>query len=149
VTGCPICEKHRGKGPLVGEVLYEDDLLVASHAPRIDGRDAYLGYVFVETRRHVRGLAELTDDEASRLGIIITRLARALEDATGAEVVYSFVFDHIPHHHVHVIPRYRETPQEYWGTRVDEWPDAPRGGQSEIREVSERIRESLSGNSVS
>jgi diadenosine tetraphosphate (Ap4A) HIT family hydrolase len=142
VSACVICEKHRGEGPLVGEPLYADDLVVASHAP-ILGSDAYLGYAYVEPRRHVRGLAELTDDEAARLATTITMLARAMEAATGADTIYSWVCDHTPHHHVHVVPKYPETPQEFWAARVVEWPDAPRGGHDEVKAVSQRIRDYL------
>jgi diadenosine tetraphosphate (Ap4A) HIT family hydrolase len=46
----------------------------------------------------------------------------------------------MPHVHVHVIGRYPGAPREYWGTRVDEWPEAPQGGAAEIEEVADRIR---------
>jgi len=45
--------------------------------------------------------------------------------------------------HVHVIGRYRGTPREYWGTRVDEWPGARRGREAEIEQVAVRIRDAL------
>jgi diadenosine tetraphosphate (Ap4A) HIT family hydrolase len=48
------------------------------------------------------------------VAVIVSRLARAL-DSEGAENVYALVFDHLPHHHVHVIPFYPGTPHEYWG----------------------------------
>jgi hypothetical protein len=34
-------------------------------------------------------------------------------------------------------------PREYWGPKVDEWPDAPRGGEAEIAPVADRLREYL------
>jgi diadenosine tetraphosphate (Ap4A) HIT family hydrolase len=140
VDECPICEKHRGEGPLVGEPVYEDAHVLASHAPA--SADGYLGYVFVETKRHARSLGDLSDDEASAAGTAISRLARALE-TEGAENVYCFVFDHIPHHHAHVVARWPGTPEEFWGTRVTDWPDAPRGGPSEIEELCGRLRARL------
>jgi hypothetical protein len=33
VSSCAICEKHKGKGPLVGAVVYEDETVLVSHAP--------------------------------------------------------------------------------------------------------------------
>ena len=138
MNACAICEKHEGKGLLVGEVLYEDEMLFVSHAPEgvVDG---YLGYFFVDARRHVRGLAELEEAEAIAVALMLSRLARALEKE-GAEHVYAFVFNHIPHHHVHVVARYPGTPREYWGPRVDEWPDAARGGEAEIAALCNRLR---------
>ncbi len=139
VNGCPICEKHEGRGLLVGEILYDSDDVLVSHAP--PGMvDRYLGYLFVDAKRHVRGLAELDDEEASTLALVVSRLARALEKAAGAEHVYAFVFDHVPHHHVHVVARYPGTPHEYWGPRIDEWPDAPRGGDVEVAQLCEKLR---------
>jgi histidine triad (HIT) family protein len=138
VEGCPICEKHEGKGPLVGEVLYEDENVFVSHAPPaiVDG---YLGYLFVDAKRHARGLADLTDDEACALARIVTRLAKALEK-DGAEHVYAFTFNHVPHHHVHVVARHPGTPREFWGPRVDEWEDAPRGDEIKIAVFCNRLR---------
>jgi hypothetical protein len=47
--------------------------------------------------------------------------------------------------HVHVLPRYPGAPREYWGVRVDEWPDAPRGGPAEMADVCARLRACLQG----
>lgn len=142
MNSCPICEKHEGRGLLVGEVLHDDEDVLVSHAP-VEMVDGYLGYLFVDAKRHVRGLAELEDAEASAMAQTVSRLARALEKAGGAEHVYAFVFDHVPHHHVHVVARYPGTPREYWGPRIDEWPDAPRGGDVEIAALCARLREAF------
>jgi diadenosine tetraphosphate (Ap4A) HIT family hydrolase len=141
VEACPICQKHEGRGPLAGEQVYADEHVVAFHAP-VDRVGGYLGYLFVETRRHVRGLADRSDAEACAEARLVTRLARALEDA-GAENVYTFVFDHLPHHHVHVVARYPGTPEEFRGTRIDEWPDAPRGEAEDVAAFCARLRTAL------
>ena len=61
-----------------------------------------------------------------------------------AEHVYAAVIGHgVDHFHMHVIPRYPGTPREYWWTRVDEWPDAPRGGDAEIAALAVRLRAAL------
>ena len=52
--------------------------------------------------------------------------------------------DGVPHVHYHVIGRYPGAPREYWGTKVDEWPDAPKGAEAEITQVAESIRAFLS-----
>jgi diadenosine tetraphosphate (Ap4A) HIT family hydrolase len=139
VAGCSICEAHRDGGGR--EALYADDHVVASHAP-VDLVRGYLGYLFVETRRHVPGLAARTDAEACAEAALVTRLARALE-AAGAEHVYAFVFDHAPHHHVHVVARHPGTPRAFWGPTIDEWPDAPRGDAEATRAFCDRLRAAL------
>lgn len=71
----------------------------------------------------------------------VARLSRALTATEGAEHAYLFVLGHaVSHLHVWVVPRYPGTPREYWGMRVDEWSDAPRGGPEEIAALCERIR---------
>lgn len=141
---CFICRKHRGEIVVPGGAVYEDEWIYASHAAIPDGENAtYLGLLFVEPKRHVAGLADLTDAEATRLGLVIARLSRAL-CAEGAEHTYLFVLGHaVPHLHVGLVPRYPDTPREYWGLRVDEWPGAPRGGPEEIEALCERLRAHL------
>ena len=139
-AGCSICRRHRA-GSRLPEWLYEDEHVLAFHAPAamVGG---YLGYTFVETRRHVRGLADRSDEEASAEARLVSRLARALEQL-GGEHVYAFVFDHVEHHHTHVVARYPGTPSEFRGPRIDEWPDAPRGGSGELAAFCERLRGAL------
>jgi histidine triad (HIT) family protein len=72
-----------------------------------------------------------------------SRLARALKECEGAEHIYAFVLgDGMSrgHMHMHIVPRYPGAPREYWGTRVDEWPEAPRGGLPEIEALCARLR---------
>jgi hypothetical protein len=62
---CIICAKHRGDFSVPGGALYQDELLYASHAHLGEGMDTvYLGWLVVETHRHIPGLAEMNDDEA-------------------------------------------------------------------------------------
>jgi histidine triad (HIT) family protein len=138
---CPICRKHEGIGPVAGEPLYADDLVLAFHAP-VETVRGYLGYVFAEMRRHVRGLADRTDEEACAEARLVSRLARALE-AEGADHVYAFCFDHVPHHHVHVVARYPGTPREFWGLQIDEWDGAPRGDAGQVAAFCARLRAAL------
>ena len=141
-TDCFVCQKHRGEIRVPGGAIYEDDLAYVGHASIPEGQTtAYLGSLVVEPKRHVPGLADLTDLEAQRIGLLIARLSRALKACERAEHIYLFVFGHrVPHLHIWVVPRYPGTPREYWGMHVDEWPEAPRGGPQEIADLCERIR---------
>jgi histidine triad (HIT) family protein len=70
--------------------------------------------------------------------------SKALRDAAGAEHVYAAVIgDAVPHLHVHLLPRFPGTPREYWWTRVDEWPEARRGGSAEIAALVRELRSYL------
>jgi histidine triad (HIT) family protein len=141
-SDCFICRKHRGQITLPGGPLYTDDLLFVSHAS-IDERQetTYLGALLIEPRRHVAGMGDLSDDEARRLGLLASRFSRALMHRAGAEHVYLFVLGHkVDHLHLWLVPRYPGTPREYWGQRVDEWPDAPRGNATEVADLVARLK---------
>lgn len=144
---CFVCQKHLGLLDMPGGAIHEDELVYAGHAQIPSGKEsAYLGYLMVEPKRHLPGLADLTDREAAALGTLIAHLSRALKASEGAEHVYAFILgDHMPHLHVHLVPRYPGAPAEYRGVRVDEWPGAPRGGSAEITAVVSRLREYLLG----
>jgi histidine triad (HIT) family protein len=137
--GCYVCEKHEsGAGLIAG-----DDLIVVGHvlpdAPGANGQ-VYLGHLIVEPRRHVPGLADLTSAEAASLGQWAARAARALQ----AEHVYSSVVGHrVDHLHLHLVPRYAGTPPEYWWPKLDEWPDAPMGGEREVTRLVDDMRTRL------
>jgi histidine triad (HIT) family protein len=47
---------------------------------------------------------------------------------------------HVSRLPVWVAPCHPGTPREYWGSRVDEWSDVPRGGPPEMADLCERIR---------
>lgn len=139
---CLVCRKHRGEIPVAGGAIYEDDLIYVSHAQLWrDEKAHYLGHLFVEPKRHVPELADLSEQEAQAIGLYTSRVARALMHTEGMEHVYAFVIgDGVPHVHVHVIGRYPGAPREYWGPKVDEWPEAPTGGEVEIGHVADRVR---------
>ncbi len=145
---CFVCRKHRDRGGLIpGGPVAEDDLVLVSHPPvGPSGSPIYLGYLFVEPRRHAPGLADLTDAEARAVGLWCARASRALREVADAEHVYAMVAGNaVPHLHVHLIPRYPGAPREYWWPRTTEWPDAPRGGEPEITALVAALRGYLDG----
>jgi histidine triad (HIT) family protein len=144
VKDCFVCDKHRGAVEVPGGPIVDDELVYASHMWSPEGGAVYLGYLFLEPKRHVPGLADLTPEEGARLGELTARLSLALRECEGAEHVYSAVIGHhVPHLHVHLAPRYPGTPEDYWWTRLLDWPDAPRGGADEVAAVGQRLREAL------
>jgi diadenosine tetraphosphate (Ap4A) HIT family hydrolase len=136
VEDCPICAKHRGDGPLVGPVIFTDDLIVLTH--RATGS---LGYAFIEPRRHVPYLDQLSDEEASAVGLIRTRLAAALKAELAVEHVFTMVVGTgVAHVHEHVFVRHVGTPPDlpWWQS----WSGAPTG---DIDAVVARLAMRLAG----
>jgi histidine triad (HIT) family protein len=145
-TDCFICRKHRGEEPVPGGPIVDDELVFASHAYHPERNpEPYLGYVVVESKRHAAAFADLTDDEAAAVGVAIARVSRAVQESERAEHMYLLVIGHhTPHLHVHLVPRYPGTPQEFWDPyRVDEAPGAKHGGVEEAGAVAARIRAAL------
>lgn len=132
--GCPLCLKHRGEGPLVGPVVYADHLVLVSH--RAAGS---LGYLYVDSRRHVPSLDGLSDEEAEAVGRITVRLARALRRELDVEAVHTATAGlGVAHFHQHVFVRHVGTPAAYdWW---QQWPGAPVG---DVHELSRRLARQL------
>jgi histidine triad (HIT) family protein len=147
-TECVVCRKHKGEIDIPGAVIYEDDLVFICHAQLFGNEEQhYLGHVFIESQRHVAELADLNEQEAQAIGLFTSRVAKALLFTESMEHVYTFfIGDGVPHVHIHVIGRYPNAPREYWGPKVDEWPEAPKGTATEIEQVATRVRNFLSEN---
>ena len=63
------------------------------------------GFSYLEPRRHIADITELDGDEAASFGPTIAAASKAIKEATGAELVYVYVFgDGVPHLHVHLAP---------------------------------------------
>ena len=144
--GCLICAKHLGVGPLVGPAVWADDQLVVTHRPvDVDGT-AFLGYLFVESRRHVAALDELTDAEAEAIGRTVRRAAHGLRTELGAEFIFSAVVGRaVAHFHQHVFVRHPGTPDELDWQAGTGWPGAPRGRLPELIDLCARLRPYLAG----
>ncbi|RSN22815.1 histidine triad (HIT) protein [Streptomyces sp. WAC 05977] len=118
---CAICAKHRGEGPLVGPVVWADDTVVVSHRP-----GDFPGYLFVETRRHVAALDELTPEEVTAVSQAAWRAARGLRAELTPEHVFSAIAGRsVAHFHQHVFVRYRGTPSELGWMDGPSWTGAP------------------------
>jgi diadenosine tetraphosphate (Ap4A) HIT family hydrolase len=64
-----------------------------------------LGFAYLEPIRHIPYLADLDGPEAATFGPAIARACAALRQASGARLVYAYVFGGgIPHLHVHLAP---------------------------------------------
>jgi len=89
---CFVCRKHRGEVGVPGGMIYENDLIYISHAQLWgEEKEHYLGHVFVEPKRHVAEVADLTEEEAQVTGIYTSRIAKALLHTQGMEHICNFV----------------------------------------------------------
>lgn len=72
-------------------------------------------------QRHLEALDELTDDEATELGLLIRHVSAALKEVTGCVKTYVMQFaehkDH-PHVHFHIVPRMADQPEDRRSIKV-------------------------------
>jgi histidine triad (HIT) family protein len=140
---CLVCRQVAGD--VTGGLLIDAPLVAGFHASVIpENPSPLLGHLFVSPRRHAAGLEDLDAREAAAVGVAASRLARALRETLDLERVYSAAIGHhVPHLHVHLVPRYAGTPPDVEWTRLDEWKGAPHGDETSIAELAGRLRAAL------
>lgn len=130
---CIVCRKPKGEIEIPGGVNFENELVFISHAQLWGNeKEHYLGHVFVDLKRHVAELADLTEEDQA-VGLFSGRVAKARLSTEAMEHVYTFfIGDGVPHVHIHMMGRYPNAPREYWAPKVNDWPEAPKGTAKKI-----------------
>lgn len=144
---CFICQKHSGNIQTAGTAIYEDDILYVGHIDQA-GKPSYLGHIMIDLKRHVPTLGDMTVEEAQAFGVMMAKVSKALMESEKAEHVYSLVSGNsVPHLHMHLVPRYPNTPQQYWGPLdVYGWQDAPMGDNNDVTALCLRVKSYLEKN---
>jgi diadenosine tetraphosphate (Ap4A) HIT family hydrolase len=153
--GCPMCAGGDADGGFFREQVWDDALwrLTTSTGPG----DPTPGFSYLEPKRHIPHITDLDGDEAETFGPVMARCTTALKAATGAELVYVYIFgDGIAHLHVHLAPHrsgdalvgvpiqgeIEERTLDSGATALFS-RDFPAVPEQELREVIDRVRELL------
>lgn len=142
MPACFICDKHQTLAPELRIDFEGFEEFVVAHAPdRTPDETNHIGPLIIEPRSHIKSWAELPEDQAARLGVLIGKANALLMRQESIEHVYTWVYgDAIPHLHVWLIPRYLGTPREYWGAKVTQWPDTPKGGVKDMSAFIQKLQ---------
>ncbi|MGE5140492.1 MAG: HIT family protein [Rudaea sp.] len=150
---CILCRGVDGDAELGVVQVWEDSLWRLTL-----GLDAeVLGFCHLEPKRHIPHITDLDGAEARTLGPVLARVSRALQEATGAEVVYVYVFGGgVPHLHLHLAPHRTGdalSSQIIKGELIEERlpsgatriisKEFPPLSETEQRAVAERVRQRL------
>jgi histidine triad (HIT) family protein len=125
-AACLVCREISGDIEVPGGALHSSPHSLLLHIPPIQGDDVFLGHLLVVPRRHVADFAGLDDVEAAEVGVSLRLGSRALKGAGALNVYVATIGHSVEHLHVHLLPRWPETPREVPWHSVDDWPGARR-----------------------
>ena len=151
---CALCRGLQADPELDRVEVWRDELWRLTMARS----GTVLAFGYLEPIRHIPYLADLDGPEAASFGPAIARACRALREATGAPLVYAYVFGGgIPHLHVHLAPNVpegvlntqlisgrieeRKLPSGATEVRSLDHPDVP---DEEVAAAIERVRQAMS-----
>ena len=100
-SDCPLCSGQEMDAALMRTEVWSDDLwrLTTANVSEV------AGFSYLEPRRHISDITQLNGDEAATFGDTIARASAAIKDATGADLVFAYIYgDSVPHLHVHLAP---------------------------------------------
>ena len=139
--GCVECAVLRGEKTPPGGFVLETERFVGHGllAP-----SPIRGWVVLAPRRHARWWWELTDAEAAELGPLAKRIFEAQRSALGAEHGYAFAIGDVLHHmHLHLIPRYADTPQALRGRGAFEGKPEQALGDDVLAKAAAELKRAL------
>lgn len=140
MSECSICSKHKDLAKFTGPIIREIGGLVLTHFPDVPDEKATQGHLIVEPERHITDYSEMNAGEAAALGIMIQEGSRLIREHTEAEHVYLFrINDKVAHLHFHLVPRYPDTPREFWGPNIMKYSDSPKLKLPEIVQLVKRM----------
>lgn len=115
---CVACEIARGAlRPPGGVLLREGGLVLHAVADRTPLR----GWLVLTAERHAHALDHLAPETLAALGPLAARVVAAQRAALGAEHVCAFsIGEAVRHFHLHLVPRYADTPERLRGRRCFE-----------------------------
>jgi diadenosine tetraphosphate (Ap4A) HIT family hydrolase len=98
---CVLCRDMAGDAELRRIQVWEDALWRLT----ISLEAEVLGFAYLEPKRHIPHITDLSGEEARTFGEVLARVTQVLQDETDAELVYVYIFGGgVPHLHVHLAP---------------------------------------------
>ncbi|EAU68354.1 HIT family hydrolase [Stigmatella aurantiaca DW4/3-1] len=138
---CLGCAVVAGTTRPVGGVLARAPGLVV-HG--VAAPSALPGWLVISSERHVRAWYELDDEGARELGPLAARVMRAQREVLGAEHAYAFAIgDVLRHFHLHLVPRFAQTPRRLWGRGAFDATEADHLPASELEAAAQALAGAL------
>lgn len=138
---CILCDVVRGSRPTPGGILVREGGF-ALHA--LADPSPLRGWVVLTSERHVRAWPDLDAAALAALGPLAARVMAAQRTVLGAEHVYAFsIGDAVKHFHLHLVPRYAETPERLRGRRCFEGSPEDMLAEAELEAAARRLADAV------
>jgi diadenosine tetraphosphate (Ap4A) HIT family hydrolase len=126
--------------PPGGLLLREGGFVLHAVADRTPLR----GWLVLTAERHAHALDHLAPEALAALGPLAARVVAAQRAALGAEHVYAFsIGDAVRHFHLHLVPRYADTPERLRGRRCFEGRPEDMLPESEVDRAARAVAAAL------
>ena len=101
---CAVCEIQAELEPGADSLLYCDGPWLLRHHPH---PSPLVGWLLLDTRRHVPGPDAFDEAEAAAFGPMLRRCCALVKELAGCDRVYAIAFgEGARHFHLHLIPRH-------------------------------------------
>jgi diadenosine tetraphosphate (Ap4A) HIT family hydrolase len=110
---CGVCRLHADPAAAAELGLHRSGIWLLRHHPH---PSPLVGWLLLDTVRHVAGAAEFDAEEAAGFGTMLQRSSALVKELTGCDRVYAIAFgEGARHFHLHLIPRHAAEPaSESW-----------------------------------
>ncbi len=118
LPGCYTCRINSGEIAVPGGYIYRDTLWCLEHSIE---PIPLVGWLVLKPLRHVEAFADLTVEEAATFGPLTRQITQAMTDVLHPKKIYLSMYMEAPefaHLHVHLIPRFEDTPADRRGPGV-------------------------------
>ena len=140
---CIACEVVAGARRTPGGILLREGGL-ALHA--VADATPLRGWMVLTSERHARAWPDLDAPALAALGPLAARVMAAQRAGLGAEHVYAFsIGDAVRHFHLHLVPRYADTPERLRGRRCFEGRPEDMLAEADVIVAVERLGRALRG----
>lgn len=139
---CAICHRRdfASEPGIPDTLIYANDHFIVRHSLETD----ILGYLLIESRRHILDASSFKQQESRMLGQVVQASTLAIRRIIKPEPfrIYSFTLAEAqPHFHMHLIPRSIDFAEKYIARGIMQYPLVPGPDPIAMTDVINKMRD--------